>query len=220
VIATARSYLHGLSAMAAGDPARAATLLQDAYATAPGEGATALAYAAALAATGAKDRQEEAADLYQQVAVADPSWVVAVAGLAETLIALDRKGDAARVLVAVPESHPLRARALTLACRLMVDNGYDETVATAAGDHLRGSRPGKRDLAQAELAATLYQAALAALARDEQIGKQVGGRPAHVPELATAAEGALLEMAATTPDLAQRQELLDAAARTRPWSLW
>ena len=220
VIETARSYLHGMSALAAGDPARAATLLQDAYATAPGEAATALAYAAALAATGSKDLMAEAADLYEQVAVADPSWVVAVAGLAETLTALDRRADAARVLVAVPDTHPLRARALTLACRLMVDSGFDETVATAAADHLRGTRPGARDIAEAELAATLYQAALAALARGEQLGKQVGGRPAHASELATAAEGALLEMAARTPDLVQRQELLDSAARTRPWSLW
>jgi serine/threonine-protein kinase PknG len=220
VIATARSYLHGVSALAAGDPARATTLLQDAYATAPGESATALAYAAALSGTGADDRLPEAADLYQQVAETDPSWVVAVAGLAETLTRLDRKGDAARVLVAVPESHPLRARALTLACRLMAENGYDETVAAAAGDHLRGTRPGKRDIAEAELAATLYQAALAALARGEKIGKQVAGRPPHTADLATAAESALLEMASATPDLAQRQDLLDAAARTRPWSLW
>jgi serine/threonine-protein kinase PknG len=220
VIATARSYLHGVSALAAGDPARAATLLEDAYATAPGEAATALAYAAALAAAGDKSRQEEAADLYQQVAVVDPSWVVAVAGLAEALTALDRPADAARVLVAVPDSHPLRAKALTLACRLMLDGGYDETVAAAAGDHLRGTRPGSRDIAEAELAATLYQAALAALARGEQVGKQVGGRQANPNDLADAAEGALLEMAARTPDLVQRQVLLDAAARTRPWSLW
>ena len=220
VIATARSYLHGISALAAGDPARAATLLEDAYTTAPGESATALAYAAALAATGDKSRQEEAADLYEQVAVVDPSWVVAVAGLAEALTALDRPADAARVLVAVPDSHPLRAKALTLACRLMLDGGYDETVAAAASDHLRGTRPGSRDIAEAELAATLYEAALAALARGEQVGKQVGGRQAHPNDLSDAAEGALLEMAALTPDLVQRQDLLDAAARTRPWSLW
>jgi hypothetical protein len=37
--------------------------------------------------------------------------------------------------------------------------------------------------------------------------------------LGSAAEGALLELADATPDVARRHELLDAAARIRPWSL-
>jgi serine/threonine-protein kinase PknG len=219
VIETARSYLHGISALAAGDPARAAVLLEDAYATAPGEAACALAYAAALAATGDKTRLEEAADLYEQVAVADPTWVVAVAGLADTLVGLGRKAEAAKVLTAVPESHPLRAEALTRACQIMATGSYDREVASAAGERVRSSRRGTRRLADAELAAALYGAALAARDGGQDIGQTLAGRPVDRTELARAAEAALLELADVTPDAERRHELLDAAARTRPWSL-
>ncbi|HEY2997041.1 MAG TPA: serine/threonine protein kinase [Acidimicrobiales bacterium] len=219
-IDTARSYLHGISALAAGEPARAAALLGAAYATAPGEAACALAYASALAGTGDKTRYDEAADLYEQVAVADPTWVVAVAGLAHVLMALGRPAEAARVLTAVPESHPLRAEALTWACRAMTEAGFDPAVAAAAGIHVRTTRPGQRGAADAELAATLYGAALDALGRGEAVGATVGGHPTARAELARAAESALLELADATPDVARRNDLLDTAARIRPWSLW
>jgi hypothetical protein len=77
-----------------------------------------------------------------------------------------------------------------------------------------------RGAADAELAASLYRAALAALGRNEQVGSQVGRVQPMPHELAKAAEQALLELADATPDPARRHELLDAAARTRPWSLW
>ena len=70
----------------------------DAYAAAPGEAACALALAVALAAQRRRARLEEAADLYEQVAVTDPTWVAAMAGLAWALARLDRPVDAARVL--------------------------------------------------------------------------------------------------------------------------
>jgi serine/threonine-protein kinase PknG len=220
VVDNARSYLHGLSALAAGDATRAATFFVDAYATAPGEAACALAYAVALAASGDRTRLDEAADLYEQVAVADPSWVVALAGLASSLAALQRPVEAARVLAAVPPTHPLRAEALMLACRTMEQGSYDQQVAAAAGERVRAVPAGSRDAAEAGLASALYTAALAALGRGEDVGARVGDRDATPSELARGAEAALLELADATPDAGKRHELLDAAARTRPWSLW
>lgn len=220
LVDNAQSYLHGVTALAAGDAKRAVTFLSDAYDTAPGEAACALALAVALATTGEPARIEEAADLFEQVAVADPSWVAALAGLAWALDAIGRTVEAARVLTAVPQGHPLRPEALTLACRAMEAGAYDESVALAAGDRVRSRQPGARGPADAELAASLYRAALAALHRGEQVGPQVGRMRSTPGELAKAAEQALLELADATPDPAKRHELLDAAARTRPWSLW
>jgi serine/threonine-protein kinase PknG len=220
VIDNARSYLFGVSALAAGDAARAVTFFGDAYASAPGEAACALALAMALAVSGDPTRREEAADLYEQVAVADPSWVAAIAGLAGMLAALERPVEAARVLTAVPHTHPLRADALTLACRAMEHGSYDQAVAAAAGERVRAVRSGTRSAADAGLASALFAAALAALRRGEQVGASVAGVEATRPALARAAEHALLELADATPNPARRHELLDAAARTRPWSLW
>jgi serine/threonine-protein kinase PknG len=220
IVDTAQSYLHGVTALAAGDAKRAVTFLSDAYDSAPGEAACALALAVALATTGDRARIEEAADLFEQVAVADPTWVAALAGLAWALDAVGRTVEAARVLTAVPPGHPLRPEALTLACRAMEAGAYDETVAAAAGERVRARQPGARSAADAELAASLYRAALAAQHRGESVGSQVGRLPATAHELAKAAEEALLELADATPDAQRRHELLDAAARTRPWSLW
>jgi hypothetical protein len=218
VLDNAQSYLHGLTALAAGDAGRAVNFLTAAYATAPGEAACALALAVALAASGDRARLDEAADLFEQVAVADPTWVTAIAGLAWALDALERPAEAARVLTAVPPAHPLRAQALTYACRAMEAGAYDPSVAAVAGERVRSARGS--GAAEAELAASLYRAALAALARGEQVGTEVAGQQATRPELARAAERALLDLADATPDTARRHELLDAAARTRPWSVW
>jgi serine/threonine-protein kinase PknG len=220
IIENSQSYLHGMTALAAGDVQRAVRFLTDAYATAPGESACALALAAALAATGDRARLEEAADLYEEVAVADPTWVAAIAGLAWALNGLQRSTEAARVLTAVPPTHPLRSEALTLACRAMETDRYDPAVATAAADRLRTSKPGSRHAPEAELASTLYRAALAALGRGEAIGPDIGGQATTRPALANAAEEALLELAAATPDTTKRHQLLDTAARTRRWSFW
>jgi serine/threonine-protein kinase PknG len=220
VIDNARAYLYGLSALAAGDPERAVASFEQAYASAPGEAACALAHAAALAATGDQARLEEAADLYEQVAVADPSWVAALAGLATSLVGLDRDRDAAKVLTAVPTLHPLRPEALTLACRTMERGNYDPQVAAAAGERVRATDPSTRTAAESELAAALYAAALAATGRGESVGNDVGGVPATPADLARGAEQALLSLADATPNAARRHELLDAAARTRPWSVW
>jgi serine/threonine-protein kinase PknG len=220
VVDNARSYLHGVSALAAGDAARAARFFDDAYTTAPGEAACALALAVALLASGDRARLEEAADLYEQVAVADPSWVAALAGLGASLTALGRPVEAARVLAAVPSTHPLRSEALTMACRVMEQGSYDSVVAAAAGERVRAVPPGARNAAEAGLAAALYSAALAALQRGEKIGGQVGAVDSSPASLSRGAEQALLSLADATPDPARRHELLDAAARTRPWSVW
>jgi serine/threonine-protein kinase PknG len=220
VISAAAAYLHGLVALAAGDASGAVTRFDAAYAAAPGEPACALAFATALEAAADPGRREEAAGLYQQVAVTDPTWVGAVAGLARVLVALGRPADAARVLTLVPPAHPSRAAALALACRAMEPAGYDERVATAAAEHLRATTPGRRSADDAELAAALYGAALAARLRGERLGPRVGDHPASVAALARAVEAALLDLADSTPSTARRHELLDAAARTRPWSLW
>ena len=219
IIDNARTYLHGVSALAAGDPARAIRFFDDAYATAPGEAACALALAVALAAQGDRDRFDEAADLYEQVAVTDPSWVAALAGLAWTLGELGRPVDGARVYTAVPSSHPLRAPALTAACRAMERGTFDPEVARVAGERVRISGAGVRSGEDAELAAALYEATLAADQRGEQVGASVGGVDGHRSALGRAAENALLELADATPDPRRRHELLDAAARVRPWSL-
>jgi serine/threonine-protein kinase PknG len=220
VIDNGRSYLHGVSALAAGDARRAVAFFDDAYRTAPGEAACALALAAALAAAGDRSRLPEAADLYEQVAVADPSWVAALAGLAWSLTGLDRPVEAARVLTAVPATHPLRPEALTMACRAMERGRYDTDVATVAGERVRSAPAGTRNGAEAGVAAALFSAALAALDRGEQVGATVAGVQPSRAALARGAETALLELADATPNAGQRHELLDAAARTRPWSLW
>jgi serine/threonine-protein kinase PknG len=219
VIENARSYLFGVTALAARDIARAVRFFTDAYATAPGEAACAHALAVALAAEGQPARLAEAADLFEQVAVTDPTWVAAISGLAWALARLDRPVDAARVYTAVPATHPLRAEALTAACRLLESGPYDDVTANVAGDRVRATAAGPRASDEAELAAALYAAALAALGRGESVGPSVGGVPGTRPALGTAAEGALLELADATPDVARRHELLDAAARVRPWSL-
>jgi serine/threonine-protein kinase PknG len=220
IIDAARTYLRGVVALAAGDAAGGATHFDAAYAAAPGEAACALAYASALEATGDPARRDEAAALYQQVAVTDPTWVGAVAGLARVLVALGRPVDAARVLTAVPPAHPARAEALTLACRAMQQGSYDDRVATAAGERVRAATAGDRNAAEAELAAALYGAALIGVIRGEAVAGPVGGHEATVAELARAAEAALLDLANSTPNPARRHQLLDSAARTRPWSLW
>ncbi|MGH9211558.1 MAG: protein kinase domain-containing protein [Acidimicrobiales bacterium] len=218
-IDAARTYLHGIVATAASDPARAEAHFDRAYTAAPGEAACALAYAAALEGTGDPTRLEEAAALYQQVVVTDPTWVSAVAGLSRVLLALNRPVDAARVLTAVPPTHLSRAEALTLACRAMQQGGFDERVAAAATERLRAAQ-GDRSAAEAELAVALYGAALTAVLRREAVGSTVGDRPASASELARAAEDALLDLADATPNVTRRHQLLDRAARTRPWSLW
>ena len=48
----------------------------------------------------------------------------------------------------------------------------------------------------------------------------MAGCPATAGSWPSAAEEALLDLADATPDAARRHELLDAAARTRPWSVW
>jgi serine/threonine-protein kinase PknG len=220
IIDAARTYLQGVVGFAAADAARAAAQFDSAYAAAPGEAACALAYAAALEATADRSRLEEAAALYQQVAVTDPTWVGAVAGLARVLLTLDRPVDAARVLTAVPTAHPSRAEALTLACRAMQQGTYDERVATAAAERLRAANAGERTAAEAELAAALYGAALTALLEGQTVGSAVAGHTPSAPEMARAVEAALLDLADSTPNVARRHQLLDTAARTRPWSLW
>jgi serine/threonine-protein kinase PknG len=222
VIGAAQTFLRGLVAFAANDGDRAVRELDAAYAAAPGEPATALAYASALEAAGTQDaaRLEEAAALYQQVAVTDPTWVSAVAGLARVLLALDRGLDAARVLTAVPAGHSSRAEALTFACRAMERGTYDERVASAAAERLRTAKAGDYTAGEAELAAALYSAALSARLHGQTVGPIVGNRPSSTADLARGVEAALLDLADSTPNVARRHQLLDTAARTRPWSLW
>lgn len=225
IVAAARTFLRGLVALAAGDVAAATTAIDAAYAAAPGEPACALTYAAVLEdsgdeAAGDMTHLDEAAALYQQVAVTDPTWVAAIAGLGRVLLALDRPADAARVLTAVPPAHPSRAEALALACAAMGRGTYDERVAAAAGERLRAAKPGDRTAAEAELAAVLYSCALAALLDGQKIGGEVGGQAASPRALARAVEVALLDLADSTPNTGRRHQLLDAAARTRPWTLW
>jgi hypothetical protein len=213
-----------------------------AYATAPGELASMFAFAAGLEASADRAALEQAAPLYQRVAVTDPTWVAATAGLARALVGLDRPADAARVLVTVPSGHPLRAEALTLALRALNAAGiYDDPVVDAAIDHLRtvaasSGTPDARRSAEAELAVGLYSGALATRQRGDAGGpalaKVLGDRtgpggagagpaePPTVPELARATEQALLDLADVTSGRDRRHALLDAAARTRPWSLW
>jgi serine/threonine-protein kinase PknG len=238
---TARSYLRGVVALAAGDADRAVAAFDAAYATAPGELASMFAFAAGLEASADRAALEQAAPLYQRVAVTEPTWVAATAGLARALVGLDRPADAARVLVTVPSGHPLRAEALTLALRALNAAGiYDDPVVDAAIDHLRtvaasSGTPDARRSAEAELAVELYSGALATRQRGDAGGpalaKVLGDRtgpagatgptePPTVPELARATEQALLDLADVTSGRDRRHALLDAAARTRPWSLW
>ena len=132
---------------------------------------------------------------------------------------LGRPVDAARVLTAVPTGHPLRAEALTAG--LPADGGRP-CDAGRPGRRRAGAHtpPARGAGADAELAAALYSAALAALSRGEDVGPRSAAHPGTAGRAGhRAAEAALLELADATPDPARRHELLDAAARTRPWSL-
>jgi serine/threonine-protein kinase PknG len=221
LVEAASVYLQGVVALAAEDTTQAVAGLDAAYAMAPGEAACAFAYAVALEATGDPRRLDEAAALYRQVAGADPTWVAAVAGLARCLVVLGRPEDAARVLTTVPDTHPLRAEALTLACQAMHDHAYDRSVGDAARHRLEAVHGDGRTPADAELAVALYRAGLAALHRGEDVGDILGpSRPVRSRDLALATEAALLDLADSTPDPNRRHELLDDAARTRPWSLF
>lgn len=219
-IQAARSYLLGVVSLARGDTDHAVHCFDVAYGLAPGEAACALSYATALEAAGDATRLTEAERLYRELAITDPSWVAAVAGLARTLEAQDRAADAARELTRVPSTHPMRIEALTLACQAMDRARFDPDVAAAAGDHLNNSQSVDGPRRRAQLAVALYSAALGALHRGEDIGDKVGTHPARVDDLALATEKALRDLAATTPDPTERYELLDRAARTRPWTAW
>ena len=77
-----------------------------------------------------------------------------------------------RVLAAVPDSHPSRAEALTLACRLMEQGQWDATVGAAAGDRVPAARPGSRYAADAELAVSLFHATLTAVRRKDKMARR------------------------------------------------
>lgn len=219
-VQAARSYLFGIVSLARGDTDHAVRCFDVAYGLAPGEAACTLAYATALEATGDPTRLAEAEGLYRDLAVTDPSWVAAVAGLARTLEAQERPAEAACELTRVPSAHPMRIEALTLACQAMDRAQFDQDVATAAGDHLTNSQSVDGPRRRAQLAVALYSAALGALRRGEDIGSKVATHRAQVDDLAVATEKALRDLAAATPDPVERYELLDRAARTRPWTPW
>lgn len=216
----AANYLRGVLALASGAPGDAVDYFDAAYAVAPGEAACALAHATALEAAGSDAQLDEAALLYHQVAVTDPAWLPAVAGLSRVLTELGRPAEGARALTAIPRIHPLRADALALACATVEEQGFDETVAVAAVEQLRTEPAGSRDTSHAELAVAFYRAVLAAVARGESLDGVSLKHRASPRALAKATEAALLELAALTPNPGRRHELLDCAAQTRPWSIW
>lgn len=258
-IEAARSYLLGVVSLTEGDVQTATDHFDAAYALAPGEAACALAYATALEHVAERAAQmhpditaaappeaqtlpeseaielyQRSAGLYDQIVVAHPTWAGAVAGLARTLDALGRAEEAALAPLAVPESHPLRAEALTLACSYMATHRpartaeadplrFDEQIARAAVRYLAGTEPRNRPVADAMLAATLYRTALAALRAGVAVpGSITGGSDterADEDALARATEAVLLELADGTPNSERRHELLDEAARVRPWTL-
>lgn len=263
ILSAARTYLSGIIALAGDDIDEAAEHFDATYSAAPGEAGCVLAYAAVLEQQGyraelradlraheheqtqaggrldptAESLYNKAAALYDQVVMAHPSWVGAVAGLARTLKALRRQTDAAQVFLTVPKTHPRRAEALVRACEYMAGPyledpsphaTYDEKVAAAAVAHLQTTAPNDRPAAEAELAVALYIAALRALERGKEINMPVGndaqgpataGR-SDVIRLSRAAEHALLELADLTGDRDRRHALLDLAAQTRPWTFW
>lgn len=228
VVQVACDYLQGVVHLAGGDAAQAEHAFDLAYGAAPGEPACALALATAAEAVGDRGDGDEAAlrraeALYRPVAMTDPSWVAATAGLSRVLARTGADATApARTLLDVPEAHPQRVQALTLACRKVPPGAYDHRVTEAADWHVRAAeRSGgsPADAATAELAAALYRMALDALAAGVAIDHPVGGRPPTLASLAAAAADALRRQAQGTTDHDARHRLLDEAARVRPWGL-
>jgi serine/threonine-protein kinase PknG len=223
VVQVACDYLHGLVHLAAGDTAKAELAFDRAYRAAPGEPACALALATAAEALGDEPALRRAEALYQPVTATDPSWVAATAGLARVLARTSPEATApAHTLLKVPEAHPQRVQALTLACRKVPTGSYDREVAEAADWHVRAaarSDGSASDAATAELAAALYRMALEALAADVAIDHPVGGHQPTVASLSAAAADALRRQAGGTTDHDVRHRLLDEAARIRPWGL-
>ena len=223
VVQGACDYLQGLVHLAADDAAQAQDAFDLAYRAAPGEPACALALATAAETVGDESALRRAEALYRPVAATDPSWVAATAGLARVLARTRAEATApARILLDVPEAHPQRVQALTLACRKVPTGSYDRVVAEAAEWHVRApawSDGSTSDAATAELAAALYCMALDALAAGVAIDDDVGGHKPTVASLSSAAADALRRQAAGTTDHDARHRLLDEAARIRPWGL-
>ena len=154
------------------------------------------------------------------MALADPSWVAALAGLAGALTTLGRPSDAAQVLTAVPSLHPLRAQALTLACRAMADGAlrrwrWPRPPPSGCAPTSRGRATRPRPSWPPRCTWRRWPPCPGA-----SRSADIGDVPAQRAALARGAEEALLDMAAATADSHRRHALLDAAARTRPWSVW
>jgi serine/threonine-protein kinase PknG len=216
IVEAARHYLIGVVELAADDRTAASDRFERAYDMAPGEPACALALAVSLEGDDGSARSEEAERLYAQVADTDPSWVAAAAGRARCLQQLGRWEDAARSLMAVPEVHPLRYDALTMACRQIPDGCFDQEVASAAQAVLPRD-PESWYAREAELAAALFQMSLAARRRGDQGAADMVASPG---ELAADVSMALRRQAAFVPTAAARHRLLDEAAQVRPWRWW
>jgi serine/threonine-protein kinase PknG len=203
-------WLRGVSALVQGQFGPAAAAFDRCRSEVPGELAPKLA--AAAAAEGAGDLPAAAA-LYQVVVAVDPGYVTAARGLARCRAAT---GDVAGALAAydrIPTTHRAHAAAQVEAVHTLVAAGH---FVDASGRLAALPVDSRR---QAELEATLFESALAALSAGALVpsrGDRLGGRELDERGLRLGAEEALRRLARLTPDDDQRTALVDRANRIRP----
>jgi len=203
-------WLRGVSALVQGQFGPAAAAFDRCRSEVPGELAPKLA--AAAAAEGAEDLAAAAA-LYQVVVAVDPGYVTAARGLARCRAAT---GDVAGALAAydrIPTTHRAHAAAQVEAVHTLVAAGH---FVDASGRLAALPVDSRR---QAELEATLFESALAALSAGALVpsrGDRLGGRELDERGLRLGAEEALRRLARLTPDDDQRTAIVDRANRIRP----
>ena len=211
----------GLIALACGRAGEAIDWLDPVYTDLPGEVPAKLALA--LAHELASDLGRSA-DLYDLASRTDPSYVSGAFGLARVRVALGDRVRAVEALDRVPATSSAHVAARLAAVRaLALTTGphaqppTTEQLESAAGI-LTELRLTPRH--HAELAGTLFEAGLAALAAGTATpGRRILGRPLTENGLRAGLESTYRDLARTASTTRERNDLVDLANHSRPRTL-
>ncbi|HET7398722.1 MAG TPA: tetratricopeptide repeat protein [Intrasporangium sp.] len=208
-------WIQGLAALERADAPAAQAAFNAVYGQVPGELAPKLALAHACEKAGDDAVAEH---LYVACARTDATYVpMAAFGLARLRAARgDVDGAVAAYRLVSPQSSAHRtaqaglAELLTTAHRGLPD--LAEALRTLADTSLTARR-------RAEVTASVYRAALAAVRTSGPAQVRLGDRPATEPNLRVGLEAALRDLARTSTDPDERVRLVDEANSVRPWSV-
>ncbi len=210
-------WVQGLAALERGDYRAAQAAFNAVYGQVPGELAPKLALAHSCEKAGDDGVAE---GLYVACARTDAAYVpMAAFGLARIRAARDDvKGAVAAYRLVPPESSSYRTARSGLAELLTRANRSLGDLADAMTTMADSSMSPRH---RAELTTLVYREALARVIKGgSSPNTLIGQRKATVPQLRLGLEEALRELAAQTPELAERVRLVDEANTIRPWSLW